>query len=137
MTLGQWYVRRGRISRRVYWLHYFVPLFALTLVAAIVDQMLGYPGLSAAAPEDTGMFYVVTGGPAGALVMFATLVPGISSTVTRLHDRDHSAWWLLWFLLPLIGWIVLFVQNGFLRGTEGSNSYGPAPDRPLGDPVSI
>jgi len=57
--------------------------------------------------------------------------------VARLHDRGHSAWWLLWFLLPVVGWIVLFVQNAFLRGDGGPNRYGPAPDRPVGDPIGV
>jgi uncharacterized membrane protein YhaH (DUF805 family) len=46
--------------------------------------------------------------------------------VARLHDRGHSAWWLLWILLPLVGVIVLLVQNGFLRGDGGPNRYGPS-----------
>ena len=135
MTLGQWYVRRGRISRRTWWLHYFVPIALLSLLAGIVDGLLGYPGLSPTpAPADTGALYSATGGPFSALVIFGTLVPSISSSVTRLHDRDHSAWWLLWFLLPIIGWIVLLVQNGFLPGTPAPNRYGPAADMPVGAP---
>ncbi|MGO2082486.1 DUF805 domain-containing protein [Vagococcus sp.] len=27
----------------------------------------------------------------------------------RLHDRDHSNWWILFYLIPLIGQIVIFV----------------------------
>jgi uncharacterized membrane protein YhaH (DUF805 family) len=30
--------------------------------------------------------------PIRTLVVLATLVPSISSTVTELHDRGHSAW---------------------------------------------
>ena len=136
MTLGQWYVRRGRISRRVYWLHYVVPIAVLTLVAGVVDGALGYPGLTGTA-TDSGGFYAATGGPVSTLATLATLVPSISSSVTRLHDRDHSAWWLLWLLLPIIGWLVLLVQNGFLRGTPGANQYGPPADRHVGDPAGV
>ncbi|HCM88996.1 MULTISPECIES: DUF805 domain-containing protein [Vagococcus] len=27
----------------------------------------------------------------------------------RLHDRDHSNWWILFYLIPIIGSIVMFV----------------------------
>ena len=63
-------------------------------------------------------------------ISLLTVVPSISSTVARLHDRGHSAWWLLWFLLPLVGVIVLLVQNGFLRGDGGPNKYGPPTGQP-------
>ncbi len=40
-------------------------------------------------------------------------------------------------LLPLFGWIVLLVQNGFLRGDAGPNRYGSAPQQVVGDPVGV
>ena len=60
------------------------------------------------------------------LVYLLTAVPSISSSVTRLHDRGHSAWWLLFGLLPLVGAIVLLVQY-CLPGEGGPNPYGPPP----------
>jgi uncharacterized membrane protein YhaH (DUF805 family) len=62
-----------------------------------------------------------------ALVSLALIVPSISSQVTRLHDRDHSAWWLLFGLIPVVGGILLLVQTGFLPGTAGPDKYGPPP----------
>lgn len=47
--------------------------------------------------------------------------------VKRWHDRDKSAWWLLMNFVPFIGAIWVLVECGFLRGTEGQNSYGPDP----------
>jgi uncharacterized membrane protein YhaH (DUF805 family) len=81
---------------------------------------------------------------------------GFSITTERLHDRDKSAWWLVvFYLVPGVlgqlaktAWfagttgMVLhytlalasfaltiwgFVEIGFLRGTAGSNAYGPDP----------
>lgn len=126
MTLGQWYVRRGRIPRRTWWLHYALPITALTVLAGAADSAFGYPGLLVTAPPSDGL-YGVTGGPFGTLMTFFTLVPSISSSVARLHDRNHSAWWLLWALLPFVGWIVLFIQNGFLPGFPVPTKYGPPP----------
>ncbi|WP_104527653.1 DUF805 domain-containing protein [Blastococcus saxobsidens] len=56
------------------------------------------------------------------------LVPDVAAMVTRLHDRDHSAWWLLWNVLPGIGWLVLVVTLGFLGSDARPHRYGPPPD---------
>jgi len=39
----------------------------------------------------------------------ATLLPSIAVGVRRLHDTNRSGWWMLLYLLPVIGWIVLIV----------------------------
>ena len=135
MSIGQWYVSRGRIPRRVFWLHYVLPIFAVGIVAMILDAMLGL-WLVAPAAEGGPEFSSGTG-LLSTVAWLGTLVPSISSNVTRLHDRGHSAWWLLWLLLPLAGAIVLIVQAGFLRGDAGPNRYGPAPDRPVADRVGV
>ena len=49
--------------------------------------------------------------------------------MTRLHDRGHSAWWLLFNLLPIAGPIVLLVQM-CLAGEPDPNAYGPPPGSP-------
>ena len=126
MTFSQWYVRRGRITRRTWWTQYTLPILTLSVLAAAADTSLGYPGLSTAA-TDPQSFYTWTGGPLSTVIALFTLVPGISSSVARLHDRGLSAWWLLWILMPVFGWIVVFVLNGFLRGLGGPNKYGPPP----------
>jgi uncharacterized membrane protein YhaH (DUF805 family) len=127
VTFSEWFVCRGRISRQTWWLRYALPIAGLALLAALADVSLGYPTFTVA--PDGVVEYV--GGPVSTAISLLTVVPSISSTVTRLHDRGHSAWWLLWFLLPLVGMIVLLVQNGFLRGDGGPNKYGPATGQPV------
>ena len=39
----------------------------------------------------------------------ATFLPNIAVSVRRLHDTNRSGWWLLLYLVPVIGWIVLIV----------------------------
>ena len=131
MSFGQWYVRRGRIDRRTYWLHYFLPIFGLGVLAMLADVAVGFStweglvtGTNAAGELEVGWI--------GLAVSVLTIVPSISSQVTRLHDRGHSAWWLLFALIPLVGAILLFVQTGFLRGDGGPNRYGPPPSWPHG-----
>jgi uncharacterized membrane protein YhaH (DUF805 family) len=128
MGLGEWYLRRGRIDRRTWWLHYTLPIMGLGLLANIADAALGYPVFSSTV--DPGDPWAYVGGPLTALVSLLTVVPSISSSVARLHDRGHSAWWLLWMLLPLVGWLVLFIQNGFLAGQPVRNRYGYPPGQP-------
>lgn len=54
------------------------------------------------------------------------LIPSLAVLVRRLHDTNRSGWWLLIWLLPVIGWIVLFVFT-LLPGTAGENDYGDDP----------
>jgi uncharacterized membrane protein YhaH (DUF805 family) len=126
MDVGQWYVSRGRITRRTWWLHYTLPIIVATIVAGIIDAVIG----SNFGPEGANF------GVLSALVSLALIVPSISSQVTRLHDRSHSAWWLLFNLIPLVGGILLLIQMGFLRGDGGPNRYGPPPagGTPVPDP---
>jgi uncharacterized membrane protein YhaH (DUF805 family) len=90
----------------------------------------------------------------GLVVADATLVCLTFVAMTkRLHDRDKSAWWLLWYwLVPalalvlrkeivqpqlsltvtLIGLAVAMLglaDLGFLPGTNGPNGYGPDPGK--------
>ena len=119
MGFRQWYLRRGRIPRRTWWLHYTLPLAALGVLAQLADLSVGYD------PAAQQGLYGWTGGPMGTLVLIFSIVPSISSTVARLHDRGRSAAWLCWSFLPLIGALVLLVENGFLRGTDRPNRFGP------------
>jgi uncharacterized membrane protein YhaH (DUF805 family) len=51
------------------------------------------------------------------------LLPTLAVTVRRLHDIDHSGWWILIGLVPLIGIYVLLLF-ACRRGTPGPNRFG-------------
>lgn len=56
----------------------------------------------------------------------ATLIPGLSLSFRRLHDVGRSGLYLLWLLLPIVGWIMVIVQ--YAKDSQpGSNQYGPNP----------
>ena len=57
----------------------------------------------------------------GALFSIAVLLPGLAVGARRLHDADHSAWWLLIAVIPLVGPIVLIVM--FLQPTAPQSRY--------------
>ena len=74
----------------------------------------------------------------------AGLVPGVGQIISgviglysfiiewsRLHDAGKSAWNLLWYLLPIIGWTILIVL--YCQPSEkGENAWGPEPQRMFG-----
>jgi len=123
MTLWQWYVRRGRIDRRTWWLQYALPVAALSILALLADVALGNSTIDGIA---NGGGY----GPVLTTVGLLTFVPSVSGGATRLHDRGLPAWLLLIGLVPLVGQVALLVLTGFLRGDGGPNRYGPPPAGP-------
>jgi uncharacterized membrane protein YhaH (DUF805 family) len=101
---------RGRIARRDYWL---CGMLALLGLAVLMHALLGIARVRA--PR------------ADLIVNLLLLWPAIAVSVKRWHDRDKSGWWVLLSLLPVIGWIWVLVDNGFLRGTQGPKRYGDDP----------
>jgi uncharacterized membrane protein YhaH (DUF805 family) len=97
----------GRAGRPAFW-WWFLFGVLVAIGANIIDAILG------------------TWGVVNGLAALALLLPNFSVAIRRLHDTDHSGWWLLIGLIPLIGFIVLLVF--YLReGDAGENKYGPPP----------
>ena len=53
-------------------------------------------------------------------------IPSLAVYVRRLHDTDHSAWWVFIGFIPIIGAIVLLYFL-IIKGTEGTNRFGTDP----------
>lgn len=61
-----------------------------------------------------------------ALYGLMIFLPSLAVQIRRLHDTGRSGWWLLIYLIPVIGWIWLLV----LMATDSdrrTNIYGPSP----------
>ncbi|MCZ2829785.1 DUF805 domain-containing protein [Modestobacter sp. VKM Ac-2986] len=125
MSIWEWYVRRGRIDRRTWWLQYALPVAALSVLALFADLALGNTDLQRMV--ETG---VPDYGPFVQVVGLLTLPASISGAVTRLHDRGLPAWLMLIVFVPLFGQLALLGLTGFVRGEAGPNRYGPPPGRP-------
>ena len=121
MGISQWYLRRGRIDRRTWWLQYTLPLGGLAVLGLFADLAMG----------NTDLDQIAAGGsPYGPIVLAVVLLTApasISASATRLHDRGMPAWWLLLGFVPYLGGLALLVLNGFLPGDSRPNRYGPPP----------
>jgi len=93
------------------------------------------------------------------LVYLVAWIAVFAIGIKRLHDRNKSGWWILLFyfgpsvlagignssyndavalVLNLASFVIAIwglVELGFLRGTVGSNQYGPDPLDPVAPPV--
>lgn len=94
---------KGRANRPQFW--YFV-LFntIISLILLILDGAAG-----------TDILQSIYG-----LIL---LVPSLAVTARRLHDIGKSGWWILVWLLPLVGWVWLIILLA-TPSQSGSNQYG-------------
>ncbi|WP_232477100.1 DUF805 domain-containing protein [Roseomonas sp. KE0001] len=142
-ALGDWISFRGRIPLGRYWLTYVLPLTALQLAAILADILLfGWNARSLgpeivptarAALEGTYRLHATTltlQGPLSGLWWWVLLVPGFAGMTKRWHDRGASGWWSLLLLVPVLGWIWVFVSLCCRDGQRGPNRYGPDPLEP-------
>jgi len=111
-ALRKYAVFQGRARRKEFW--YFMlfnTLFALVLRLLEVQ-------IAMASFQETGLLSGIYG-----LLMF---LPGFAVKVRRLHDTNHSGWWLLIGLIPIVGAIVLLMW--MVRDSDaGANRYGLNP----------
>jgi uncharacterized membrane protein YhaH (DUF805 family) len=105
-------VFRGRTSRREYWLFVLITN-AISVALLLIDLLIG------TYHTDLGI------GTLSGLYLLVALCPSFAALVRRLHDTDHSAWWLLLILIPVVSLVVLVFAC--LRGTRGDNRFGPDP----------
>lgn len=84
----------GRATRTQFWL--------FVLFQFIISLILGaLAGMNNAVGQIFQVVYWI--------FWLALLLPSIAISARRLHDIGRSAWWLLIYFLPFIGWIVLLV----------------------------
>lgn len=99
---------RGRVPRKVFWLY---GVLGPLLFSAIAEMLLGIVGV----PE----------GRAEVATSLMLVWPCTAVSVKRWHDRGRSGWWVLVYLIPVIGVLWTLVANGLMRGTSGPNRFGP------------
>ncbi|HYN64502.1 MAG TPA: DUF805 domain-containing protein [Candidatus Limnocylindrales bacterium] len=105
--LRKYVVFSGRASRPEFWWFFLFYIVALLVVAAI-DGVL----------KASGILY--------AIAALGLVLPSLAAYIRRLHDTDHSGWWILISLIPLIGaiWLIILLAS---TGTPGPNRFGDPP----------
>lgn len=115
----------GRSRRKEFW-SWFLFVWIVTIILTFVDAALGLGGSTEGYAEGGSVGFSLNGGLLTILFALAMLVPNLAVSVRRLHDGDRSGWFLLFGLIPILGWLFLlflYVQPG----TVGPNRFGPDP----------
>lgn len=97
----------GRISRWDYWVVFFLISFCVFFVSIAIDAVLR-----------THIFINIA--------VLALFYPQVIVGIKRCHDRNRSGWFMLINFIPLIGPIWFLIEM-LLKGTTGSNQFGPDP----------
>lgn len=99
----------GRASRTEFWM--FILIFmGILFVAVILDVMT-----MDSTGDDVGLFTFI--------VAIAHFIPNYAILVRRIHDTNHSAW----FLLLCIFFPFAALVFALLDSTPGDNRFGPNP----------
>ena len=106
-----------RASRKEYW--GFVLFYMSFLVVSVI--ILGATGGGEWGVLISGILSLLLG-----ILSLLLVIPSLAVYIRRLHDTDHSAWWLFIAFVPIIGVIVLLYFL-VIKGTEGTNRFGPDP----------
>ncbi len=106
-TVKDGLVFRGRINRRDYWVFILMFLVILAVLLWFAEKI-------------SFMDAFVK------LYCILMILPILAATARRLHDVDKSAKWLFAGIIPVLGWICIFV---FIigEGRESANRYGQRP----------
>ncbi|HCT99838.1 MAG TPA: DUF805 domain-containing protein [Methylococcaceae bacterium] len=80
---------QGRARRKEYW-YFLLCSLLISIGLGIIDSLLGLFN------DESGM------GLFSGIYSIAILIPSISVGVRRLHDTNHSGWWLWIPIIPFI-----------------------------------
>jgi uncharacterized membrane protein YhaH (DUF805 family) len=95
---------RGRASRSAFWWFAVLAIIAYVVVGLITN------------------WSSVAGTILDIVVGIPMWLAGLSLSVRRLHDANHTGWWWWIGFVPIVGWIVLLIFY-LMPGTPGPNRY--------------
>ena len=110
---------KGRASRSEYW-WFLLFAFLISIITIIIDFAIF--GMEIVGEIGFGLVYLVA--------TLAMLLPSIALTVRRIHDFGQSGWLFLLTIIPILGYVALFVF-GILEGQDHPNQYGNVPTNTL------
>lgn len=103
----------GRIGRRSFWCAFPI-IFSMGIILSVILESLKE------SKNMNGLFII-------GILMLILLWPSLAIQAKRWHDRNKSGYWILLNFIPIIGFLWITFELGFLRGTEGNNDYGADP----------
>ena len=108
----------GRSTRREFWCFMLLQFLLVFVVANVLPLLI--------LRRDGGPAHILWIVLPIAFVWLGLIIPTIAVTVRRLHDRNQSGWLVLLGLIPYAGVLILLIL-ACLRGTTGTNRFGPDP----------
>lgn len=103
----------GRARRKEYW-YFFACSLLITVLLSVIDNVLGWYSESEEIGVLSGIFSLLV------------ILPSLSVTVRRLHDTGRSGWWVLLYLIPILGFLILLYFL-VLDSNSFKNKYGNSP----------
>ena len=100
----------GRVARKPFWVY--------VVINMIIGTVLGWIPF------------------VGIILGLGLMLPSLGMSVRRLHDIGKSAWYLLFFLIPLAGPIILIVFYA-QKGQAMDNQFGPDTTAEDEEPLGI
>jgi uncharacterized membrane protein YhaH (DUF805 family) len=107
----------GRIPRSTYWftiLGIWAAFFTFFLITALIR-----PAIDAVHTFSEFSLIIFLRVP----LFVCTLWSILAVNVKRWHDRGKSGFWVLIYLVPVIGPFWTLIELGFLEGTQGLNEF--------------
>lgn len=122
---------RGRASRMEFWLFsgFVLAVMALLELVVIILGREGGPAAATMAPDGGVAVYATL---VFLTVSFVTFLPSLAVTARRLHDTNRSAWRLLLWTIPIVGWLIMVILCA-KPGDRAANRYGDPPEE-YGEP---
>ena len=106
--------RIGRLRYLTYIIvPYFISIFGLNLSSYFLSPEI--------LKENRELIIIVI-----LIIMLLNFSSLMISSVRRLHDLNHSGWFVITMIIPFIG-LITFIYLVFFAGTKGNNNFGLQP----------
>lgn len=113
---------KGRLNRQPFW-YTNIAFYLTALFVGYIDTMIFGGATALVEGGDTSPFQNT---PLTSILSLLFLWPSLMIILKRFHDRDMSAWYLLWLFVPLVN-LIMIIWVGCKKGTIGENKFGSDP----------
>lgn len=104
---------KDRTTRKDYWMSVLVNFLISIVLGFLTGLIAGFQG--------AGKFNIMN--LVSYIYFLLILIPGLAQSVRRMHDVNKSGWYLLMSLIPIVGGIIVLVQE-CSPSVDADNNYG-------------